>query len=140
LNVPKRLFFGYECDQKEYFTSRIGLWVSRAEEKRGIRWYFTSRIGLWVSSVGKEGTVGESSEKLNKSFTFFWSFRITKSGKIRNFTFHPIIKENAIPDYEIRKPQGHFWKQKQGARESYRVGKVILIFLSDVGLPYFINF
>jgi len=44
----------------------------------------------------------------------FWDFRITKSGKIRNSFFHPLTKENTIPDYKTRKLQGHFWKKKIG--------------------------
>jgi len=54
----------------------------------------------------------------------FRGFRITKSGNIRYSFFHPLTKENTIPDYKIRKLKGIF--EKNRAREEiHRVAKVI---------------
>jgi len=42
--------------------------------------------------------------------------------KIRNLFFHPLIKETTIPDYEIQKPQMHFWKKKNAGRARILLG------------------
>jgi hypothetical protein len=63
------------------------------------------------------GVFGLCNPETSCNVPYFLCFWITKSGKIRNSIFHPITKENTIPDYEIQKPQGHFWK-KHRAREN----------------------
>jgi len=53
----------------------------------------------------------------------FWGFRITKSEKIRYSFFHPLTKENTIPDHKIQKFKGIFGKNR-AHEEIHRVGKV----------------
>ena len=57
----------------------------------------------------------------------FWSFRITKSRKIRYSFFHPLTKENTIPNYKIRKLKYIFGKNRP-REETQRVEKVNPIF------------
>ena len=53
----------------------------------------------------------------------FWSFRITKSGQIRYSFFHPLTKENTIPDYKIRKLNSIFRKKNRAREETQESGK-----------------
>ena len=74
----------------------------------------------------------------------FWSFRITKSGKIRYSFFHPLTKENTILDYKIRKLKGIFEKNR-AREETHRVRKVnpnLFSYLLYLGKPMhdFIHF
>ena len=57
----------------------------------------------------------------------FWSFWITKSGKIRYSFFYPLTKENTISDYKIRKLKDIFGKNRT-REETHGVGKVKSLF------------